>query len=262
MNLKKIGLALAISAAAGSANAAFSLTSNDAGNTVGSSVVFAAYDSDALKTIYVNLGPEYHNFDLNANQSFDLSSAAAEQGVSLSNALWTIVAGDGFSQGGSCGLSDLDACGRGYMATVNDVNSLASTYSTYATSQALNGVNNGWFLNVYAGIDASPTDSNSVSDGNFGEWNSGQTQANSLWLTTGMTGETLGFAVASTYGIVGGRGASESAEANVSSYGSWSLDANGGLSYAVSAVPVPAAVWMFASGLVGMAGVARRRKQA
>jgi len=32
--------------------------------------------------------------------------------------------------------------------------------------------------------------------------------------------------------------------------------------YTPSAVPVPAAVWLFGSGLVGLAGIARRRKQA
>jgi hypothetical protein len=31
---------------------------------------------------------------------------------------------------------------------------------------------------------------------------------------------------------------------------------------AVSAVPVPAAVWLFASGLLGLVGIARRRKTA
>jgi len=41
----------------------------------------------------------------------------------------------------------------------------------------------------------------------------------------------------------------------------WKLDANNVLSYdAPSAVPVPAAVWLFGSGLIGLVGVARRRK--
>ena len=38
--------------------------------------------------------------------------------------------------------------------------------------------------------------------------------------------------------------------------GQWTMTGN------VSAVPVPAAVWLFGSGLVGLAGIARRRKAA
>ena len=40
----------------------------------------------------------------------------------------------------------------------------------------------------------------------------------------------------------------------------WNLNDTGVLSYGVSAVPVPAAVWLFGSGLIGLVGVARRRK--
>lgn len=43
---------------------------------------------------------------------------------------------------------------------------------------------------------------------------------------------------------------------------SWNLSINGNtatLGYNVSAVPVPAAVWLFGSGLLGLVGVARRR---
>jgi len=43
--------------------------------------------------------------------------------------------------------------------------------------------------------------------------------------------------------------------------GSWSSLSDGTLTFnSVSAVPVPAAVWLFGSGLMGMVGVARRRK--
>ena len=42
-------------------------------------------------------------------------------------------------------------------------------------------------------------------------------------------------------------------------YDTWRLDTDGTLSYGVSAVPVPAAVWLFGSGLIGLVGVARRK---
>lgn len=45
--------------------------------------------------------------------------------------------------------------------------------------------------------------------------------------------------------------------------GNWNLSSTGELTYtAVSAVPVPAAAWLFGSGLLGLVGVARRRRSA
>lgn len=42
----------------------------------------------------------------------------------------------------------------------------------------------------------------------------------------------------------------------------WKMNTDGSLVYEVAAVPIPAAVWLFASGIVGLVGVARRRLHA
>lgn len=60
--------------------------------------------------------------------------------------------------------------------------------------------------------------------------------------------------------LVRGNDADFGATSTVDAFSNWSLAADGTLTYgAVSAVPVPAAVWLFGSGLMGLVGVARRR---
>jgi hypothetical protein len=52
---------------------------------------------------------------------------------------------------------------------------------------------------------------------------------------------------------------------NASGNGTWALSASGDLTYTiagVSAVPLPAAIWLLGSGLLGLAGVSRRKKTA
>ena len=53
---------------------------------------------------------------------------------------------------------------------------------------------------------------------------------------------------------------------NASGLGVWALSATGDLTYTipgvVSAVPLPAAVWLLGSGLLGLAGIGRRKKAA
>jgi hypothetical protein len=49
---------------------------------------------------------------------------------------------------------------------------------------------------------------------------------------------------------------------SVAGLGRWLLNAAGGLSYALPAIPLPAGVWLLMSGLAGFAAVGRRKNQA
>jgi hypothetical protein len=78
--------------------------------------------------------------------------------------------------------------------------------------------------------------------------------------TAGFLGETLGFyyfATSNTSGTATGGGNNL---AKVYNLANLTLTA-AGLSAVTTEVPLPAAVWLFGSGLLGMAGVGRRRKQ-
>jgi hypothetical protein len=72
----------------------------------------------------------------------------------------------------------------------------------------------------------------------------------------------LGSSAVTLFGLTGNAGTGQ-----VQSYilGSASLAANGTLTFkgnSTSPVPLPAAVWLFGSGLMGLVGVSRRRKAA
>jgi hypothetical protein len=76
----------------------------------------------------------------------------------------------------------------------------------------------------------------------------------------------LGSTAVTLYGLTGDVATGQPA-AGIQTYilGSATLATNGQLTFAantVSAVPLPAAVWLFGSGLMGLVGVSRRRKAA
>lgn len=84
--------------------------------------------------------------------------------------------------------------------------------------------------------------------------------------STASVGQNLNFLMLSTVGTKSTTPIAVTEYKNVNGNAMWNLASDGTLTYsapaAVSAVPVPAAVWLLGSGLIGMVGVARRRKVA
>lgn len=271
MTIKKLGLALAVSALASTTHAALYVTTDDAGNTGGSSLLFAAYDASTATALYVDLNALHannrvHTFDQNASQSIDLTAVAAANSFSLADVQWTVVGGDNVFMGSGCYANgyfgDYSACGYSYMATVSEGDTLPATAVTQPNvSSTIAGINNNWFLNIRGAIDLGNGHSTTVADGNFGEWRYGLGYADNFWDVTGSTGETLAFAMAKVTSST--RVVNPPVPDPYASFeylaGTWTLNESGTLSYA--AVPVPAALWLFASGLVGLAGMARCRQR-
>ena len=114
-----------------------------------------------------------------------------------------------------------------FQAFVNNANS-----GVFAS--ATEGVTENWVANI-------PDGDNSQYDNNL------------LFGNGYVTGSELGSA-----SIFYSTFAGFSPDTTVTELGLWNLSGEGTLSY--SPVPVPAAVWLFGSGLLGLVGVARRRK--
>ena len=244
---KKLGVLAAAVAAASSAHAAF-----DQGNAV-----LFAYDSADNDTYFLDLGVSGQDL-VNAETVVVTDSGLAGFLSSNAGAQWTVIASvnDTTSVGGppAGGASLLNSGVVGSSAT----GSAVGTDGT--TNDQQRSIMNAWLSDVQAasgglssfGVDGDlPVSSDAARNGGFFN-NSlisvGSTSA--LYYSQANPADSTTFADANLVTQVGTNGADLSSAL---------LSADGEFSANVSAVPVPAAAWLFGSALAGLT-LARRRK--
>ena len=268
--LKKIGLAVAVAAASASANAAWEATGEN------SELVLNIWNSTAGEeaSLSLDLGYLTSNGPLgNETLSFSVDTAAIANiagTASLDSLQWNV-------GGVDSRIIDAaeDVAPYGLYITAVDAPNLGSQYNLNSTKSVAEGA----FNNLDAYLQGNLNDNTSIVGG---------TADDALYQTTGAgsyagnddvfgssafgLGKTAWFtpftAAASGESLYAYKLGAKVGSAGLTtdfatSAGVWTFDAtSGSLTYgaAVAAVPVPAAVWMFASGLLGLAGVARRKK--
>lgn len=259
--LKAVIAAVALSIGAGAASAAIVQPSTGDGEmflTVWDSVANVSY----TRQLEINLGA----FTGTSNLSFagDSLFASTFAGSSASNIMWNVVAGDntpGSNQNTNGNLrlltTSTNTVGSGISLTNAGLNAASNNTNTFVS--ALNAM----------GCDLNPSCATSdPSDAGFG---GGGGWGPSFGNVGNVSNAGGGFGSLNFWYLTGGGGtiATQVSKTRFNALDGvnpavWTLGTDGGLMYSVgsvSAVPVPAAVWLFGSGLVGLVGVARRRRQ-
>jgi hypothetical protein len=256
MKIKYVAAAVAL-AISGGASAAI-LAPTTAG---GGELFVSVWDQDGTQSYHMDLGMTVSNFLANPAQSLSYNLAADANYSNImsatGNVYYSVTAGDiSFADVNTYGL--LLTSSEGASAVSGAFPNEAGFISPGATRIADHALN----LNADAGDNANGAANNSalslVTDqGYYNKAGWGHNLGGFGVTVDGLLGDSLSF-----YHVglsqVDYSSSVLSEMANV-----WNLDATGSLTYAAaSTVPVPAAVWLFGSGLLGLVGVARRKKQA
>jgi hypothetical protein len=239
--------------------------------TTGSGVEVQVWDAATGTSIAEWLGINYADFlptGTDANETIDFGTIGGSQFATLFGSAtagavtFNVSASNSVTTGALSLLTTLAAGGNPASVTNSAVSSAITALNTAIGSRA-NGANSSpgtpnFTDQCYSGVN--PCVGPTAASQGFGFIN---TAGDSYGGGLGQSASgTAGGAALKFFEITQANTTSRTGVPVVTNYaGVWSLSATGDLMYTVgsSAVPLPAALWLFASGILGLAGVARRR---
>ncbi len=261
MKIKAL-LATATLVAAGSANALVDTTAA----TNGSEMVFTAWDPIAQVSYTQDLGVNYEtmlanfsNAGYSLNFNVDPLYNTVFVGSNTADIVWnistaqTLAFNADFSIDGGILATHSGAIASTGMGFSNLQNSL-DKHTNYA--QALHGTDNSAGNISYAG-----DTTNGAYAGDTGLWSNNWGGQGGSLNNTGNVGNTLDFFHLALDQDLTSAGYGDTVLARSEAIGDWVFNGST-IEYNTSVVPVPAAVWLLASGLIGFGTIARRRKNA
>ena len=235
-------------------------------NAGGSELFLAAYDGN---TTYVR------DLGIGFNDMLTLGSASFTADAGLTSILgaglqWMVVGGDANS--GATGDFNLDNWGFRFLGTSStggpSVGGGTAAQRSAALSAASQGANNfGQAHSLIQGGTVADNFSSSVPNGDAAEWSAFVNAAGGIGTNVsgvaGLLGDTLDMFLYTSVSqfIVPGNVVTFLDREFQQLAGTWTLDSAGTLTYGTTVIPVPAAVWLFGSALLGLVGVSRRKQQ-
>lgn len=259
MKLKLIAAA-AMFAVAGQASA--SIANGASGN---GELFLSVYDTSTLTSYTRDLGITMNDFIANGNttnQSFAADALLTSTfNLGSSSVKWNVAALDtiGSGAGGQRYLSTSNTS----LTTIKTTTNSAMTGGMFFVDNYVNAVNGSIDTNTAVNSSYVNTSANGAAYFDTGfkkDW-----LGNAKFDSTALVGQSLGFFYMTPSSTSGLGKISATQFAGTAGNAAWNLASNGNLNYSVAApaaVPVPAALWLLGSGLIGMVGVARRRKAA
>lgn len=278
MKLKLVAAAVMAVGISSVANATITQTNTDVNNTGGSELLLTLFDG--TQSFTVDLGIAMGGSSINIPAGFVLPNLSADAGAASfftggafnSNVQWAITAADSSGGANPTTSANLSYYGQRMWTTVSGPAPATTGITAYTNAdvQQSAGALTSYISNLnntagHAGaangsqLSTSPSDAYSWANGMATNWNQ---LARFDATGSASAGSPLSFmqlAQTITPGSRGGGAALPGSSATQSLLGSFTLAANGSLTFAP--VPIPAAVWLFGSALMGLVGVARRRKE-